>query len=625
MATYRELHGRSIQAVTTDPTGEVAEGQIWYNTTTDTFKSVLVTEAWASASSLNNNSQGRAGFGSQAAAVAGPGQGPSGSIQVTEEYNGSGWSNGNNSTRSAAENQYTSGAGTPTAGAMASGGYPGTMTAETEEYDGTSWTAGNNIGTAVRNYVFDGASYTSALVFGGNSQPHPGTATNITTTQIYDGTNWTTGGAMNTGRRNHAGSSQGNESASLATAGNVPGLSSNTEEYNGTSWTEVTNQPTAIAYQGYAGTQTNAIVWNGYTPSVVTTTLGYDGSSWSSKPSVSGQRLNYHNNSGTAPAALIFGGEGPSGTLSTVEQFNRSANIITAAAWASGTALPSARFNGASAGTATAGIIAGGELAPGTRTGETVYFDGSAWTAQPATLSPAPNADGVKMAGTQTAGILNSFRGGGSPGPAYTDARSWNGSAWSTIPSTSSNHSFSNLFRNGTPSAATTIGGDNEVGGIQSAVEEYNGSSWGSETALPAGRGNMAAFGTPSAGVIAGGALGPGTPNRTATALEYNGSSWTTTGSITEAATVVAGGGTQTTGIIFGGYNPSPAATGRTNTYDGTVFSTAPTMATARGGTYSIGDSSGAYAAGGNPPVSTTVEEFSPQTEAVNVKTLTQS
>ena len=51
-----------------------------------------------------------------------------------------------------------------------------------------------------------------------------------------------------------------------------------------------------------------------------------------------------------------------------------------------------------------------------------------------------------EMAGTQTAGILNSFRGGSSPGPAYTDARSWNGSAWSTIPSTSSKHSFSNLF-----------------------------------------------------------------------------------------------------------------------------------------------------------------------------------
>ena len=129
----------------------------------------------------------------------------------------------------------------------------------------------------------------------------------------------------------------------------------------------------------------------------------------------------------------------------------------------------------------------------------------------------------------------------------------------------------------------------------------------------------MAAFGTPSAGVIAGGNLGPGTPNRTATALEYDGSSWTTTGSITAAATTVGGGGTQTTGIIFGGYNPTPAATANTNTYDGTVFSTAPSMATARGGLYSIGSSSGAYAAGGNPPVVTTVEEFTPETTAVNI------
>ena len=39
MSTYRKIHGRSIQAVTTDPSETVAEGQIWYNTTSDTFKS----------------------------------------------------------------------------------------------------------------------------------------------------------------------------------------------------------------------------------------------------------------------------------------------------------------------------------------------------------------------------------------------------------------------------------------------------------------------------------------------------------------------------------------------------------------------------------------------------------
>ena len=41
MTTYRNIHGRPIQAVTTDPTGDITEGQIWYNTTSDTFKTVF--------------------------------------------------------------------------------------------------------------------------------------------------------------------------------------------------------------------------------------------------------------------------------------------------------------------------------------------------------------------------------------------------------------------------------------------------------------------------------------------------------------------------------------------------------------------------------------------------------
>jgi hypothetical protein len=41
MTTYRNIHGRSIQSLATDPTESVAEGQIWYNTTSDTFKSIV--------------------------------------------------------------------------------------------------------------------------------------------------------------------------------------------------------------------------------------------------------------------------------------------------------------------------------------------------------------------------------------------------------------------------------------------------------------------------------------------------------------------------------------------------------------------------------------------------------
>ena len=50
MTTYRNIHGRSIQAVTTDPSESVAEGQVWYNTTSDTFKSVVALESFTSVS-----------------------------------------------------------------------------------------------------------------------------------------------------------------------------------------------------------------------------------------------------------------------------------------------------------------------------------------------------------------------------------------------------------------------------------------------------------------------------------------------------------------------------------------------------------------------------------------------
>ena len=52
MTTYRNIHGRAIQAITTDPSESVAEGQIWYNTSSDTFKSIVASEAFSSGAPL---------------------------------------------------------------------------------------------------------------------------------------------------------------------------------------------------------------------------------------------------------------------------------------------------------------------------------------------------------------------------------------------------------------------------------------------------------------------------------------------------------------------------------------------------------------------------------------------
>ena len=50
MATYKELHGIAVQDVSSDST---AAGEIFYNSSTNTFRSVVQTEAWRSQSPLS--------------------------------------------------------------------------------------------------------------------------------------------------------------------------------------------------------------------------------------------------------------------------------------------------------------------------------------------------------------------------------------------------------------------------------------------------------------------------------------------------------------------------------------------------------------------------------------------
>ena len=134
MTTYRQIHGRSIQAVTTDPTESVAEGQVWYNTTSDTFKSVLVAEAWISSAAMSTARSYIAGCGTQTSALGFGGSAPPYSA-LTEEYNGSGWATGGalNTARYS-----MSGMGTQTA-ALGAGGYDGPpspgFTTLAEEYE----------------------------------------------------------------------------------------------------------------------------------------------------------------------------------------------------------------------------------------------------------------------------------------------------------------------------------------------------------------------------------------------------------------------------------------------------------------------------------------------------------
>ena len=77
MSTYKEIHGKAIKSVSTDLSSTNNTGQIWYNTTTNTFKSIVNFAAWSSSTPLTTGRLYGSGFGTQTAAVAAGGRIPS--------------------------------------------------------------------------------------------------------------------------------------------------------------------------------------------------------------------------------------------------------------------------------------------------------------------------------------------------------------------------------------------------------------------------------------------------------------------------------------------------------------------------------------------------------------------
>ena len=327
MSTYKDLVGKYVRSVSSDPTA--AYGEIWYNTTSNTFKTAVSVFAWSSGGAYPVAIQSGAGFGTQTAAV-GAGGTPPGNVGLkTFEYNGSSWTAVNNMSRTPTGSPYlsayTSGSGTLTAGWAAGGGYP-TAVNNVENYDGTTWTA-SAVLPATRGGGNSSGPQTAGLYFAGTTGSPPRGV--LATTYEYDGEGWTAGGDLNTARTN-AGSTgpTGSQTAALSFAGNTPGFTNKTEEYNGSSWTEVNAFPDSRSYVGYAGSQTDAIGFSGYNGPALTTTKSYDGTNWSSAPSLSTGRLLYHTNAGTASAAVVFGGEGTT-VLTNTEEFSGTSTIQT--------------------------------------------------------------------------------------------------------------------------------------------------------------------------------------------------------------------------------------------------------------------------------------------------------
>jgi hypothetical protein len=321
MTTYKEIFGKAVKFLSTDPTDDI-EGQIWYNSTSGTFKTQeLVAAAWASGGNMGTARSQGGSAGTQTAAISFMGApGPVG--LSSESYNGTSWT----STPNVNTFRYgIGGVGTQTA-ALGFGGYvPGSATSNaTEEWNGSSWTTQNTLPTAT--YGIAGAGIqTAALGFGGS----PGSAGTpvITTTRTYNGTSWTDVPAtLNTGRSQLSGS--GTQTAALAMAGlNPPGFV-NVESYNGSTWTTITSLNTGRINGGAAGTQTSSIIFGGQTPPSLTRTSAteiWNGTSWTTSSNMATASLN--SGAGTASSALASILNGPGGAIVNTEEF--TGNTLT--------------------------------------------------------------------------------------------------------------------------------------------------------------------------------------------------------------------------------------------------------------------------------------------------------
>ena len=613
MATYKEIFGKQVKFLSTDPVNE-SEGQIWYNTTLNNFRTTLVTEAWASGAPLatGRNLLGRAGTQTAALAISGYdlASNPPEVRTNVESYDGSGWSTAPvvNTARYGMQ-----GDGSQTAAIIAGGISPAAPVYKnaTETYDGSSWTTSPNTINTTRGYLGHAggpAASTASIIFGGRVPPGPASTDS---TETWDGSSWTAAPSLNNTGWGRYGC--GTTTAALATGleTSSPPTSGTTEEYNGASWTTVNPNTAGQGFRGVAGIQTSALAFGGANAPAITTTEYYDGTNWSAKPALAVARGD-GGGTGTATAALCFGDTTPSPTSQATEEFNRSTNIITAAAWAAGTNYPTTIQDPAGAGTsATTAIIYGGWHT--VISNLSAEYNGSSWTATPV-LNTA-RALYQTGTGTQTAALAAS---GYDTAPTGA-TEEWNGASWTT--GNSMNTARNSCNGGGVQTSALLVGGsppDN--------AESYNGLTWTVETVTPTNDFGGKGFSGQSetSNLFIGVA-----PNYTST-FTYNGSSWTDLGhTLVEGKTTPAGGsqqGTTTAAVIAGGFNPSPAVTTESQIYDGSAWASAPSMGTARRGGAAAGSATSCLGVGGEEPAqSNKTEEFTAETSAVNYKTITTS
>jgi hypothetical protein len=318
MADYKNIKGFNIQYLDSDPPNPI-EGQMWFNSTTQTLKGVeaggLPAGTWASGTSMPSASGGRGMAGAYHSSIAygGTGSPPTAAQGLTEYFDGTSWSE-QADLNTARFMGCPAKQGTQTAALFAAGS-TGDDNASVESWNGSSWSEVNDVPTAKHSFADGLGTQTAALAVGAGPP-------NRAIVSSWDGTNWTDVAELNTGR--YFNSCSGSQTAGLCFAGDVDNtFTANTESWNGSTWTELNNLNTVRATGGGAGTQTSALMMTGNTAPgpLVANVEAWDGTSWTEIADIATARNRPGSTGANSTAAIVAGGYSPS-IVANVEEWN---------------------------------------------------------------------------------------------------------------------------------------------------------------------------------------------------------------------------------------------------------------------------------------------------------------
>ena len=424
--------------------------------------------SWTEVNDLNTARQGLTNCGAgvyTAGMVAGgrkahpsnPGQ----EANDTETWNATSWTEVNNLNEA---KQLGGVFGTSTSAIYAGGADTATLGA-VESWDGTNWTETSDLATARYNVSAGGTSNTSGIIVGGTpgaateewSLPPP-TSAILTEGDIFlsggqtlkgfgkaagiPAATWASGGALNQPGRGPVCATAGVSVSSGQIAGGTPNLA-NTEQYNGTSWTEVNDLNEGRSAVAGTGKLTSALAAGGDSPpgTNVNSTELWDGTNWTETANLNTARRNSAASGDSTTSSLYFGGYTTTYVANT-ESWDGSS-------WTEVSDLNSARGYIGGSGSQTSAIAISGEPSPRNYV-ET--WDGSSWT-EVTEINTARAQGGSSSFGSKSFALYF----GGEPPASTANTEFWNGSSWTEVNDLSTGRS--NLDGSGSAASALAVSG----------------------------------------------------------------------------------------------------------------------------------------------------------------------